>query len=251
MAKIVSIHSFRPGTGKSCVAANIATVLAATGQRVGIIDSDVHAPNIHRLFGVDEAAISHSLNDFLWGKCRIAQTAHDISRHISAHLKGMIYLIPFTTTSGELDYDISLLSDSFQMLVAELALDVLLIDTQSGLDQTTLPTLAFSDVQLVILRPDDQDYQGTSVTLDVAHHLGIPAMMLVVNEVPATFDALDVRHEVEAVYGCEVVAVLFHAEEMATLPKAGLFVMYYPTHSITIELMRVAAILSGAGSAVA
>ncbi|HYF61209.1 MAG TPA: MinD/ParA family protein [Herpetosiphonaceae bacterium] len=244
MAKIVSIHSFRPGTGKSAVAANIATVLAASGLRVGIIDSDAQSPQIHALFGVPAAAIQHSLNDFMWGSCTITQTAHDISHFISDRLKGTIFLIPFTTRPDDIDYDISLLSDSFQLLTRALSLDVLLIDTPPGLDNTTLPTLAFSDLQLVILRPDDQDFLGTSVTIDVAQRLGVPAMMLIVTQVPESLDIAGVRQQVERAYGCEVIAVLAESAELPALARPGLFVAYYPNHPITIELTRVAAVLT-------
>ena len=39
MSAIVSVHSFRGGTGKSNTTANIATLLAAEGRRVGVIDT--------------------------------------------------------------------------------------------------------------------------------------------------------------------------------------------------------------------
>jgi MinD-like ATPase involved in chromosome partitioning or flagellar assembly len=39
MATIISIHSFRGGTGKSNTTANVASLLAAEGRRVGVIDS--------------------------------------------------------------------------------------------------------------------------------------------------------------------------------------------------------------------
>ncbi|MCB0084063.1 MAG: P-loop NTPase, partial [Caldilineaceae bacterium] len=49
MSKIISIHSFRGGTGKSNTTANLATLLAAGGQRVGVIDTDIQSPGIHVL----------------------------------------------------------------------------------------------------------------------------------------------------------------------------------------------------------
>lgn len=52
MAKIISIHSFRGGTGKSNITANIAALLATEGQRVGVIDTDIQSPGIHALFGL-------------------------------------------------------------------------------------------------------------------------------------------------------------------------------------------------------
>ncbi len=41
MAQIIAVHSFRGGTGKSNLIANIAATMALQGQRVGIIDTDV------------------------------------------------------------------------------------------------------------------------------------------------------------------------------------------------------------------
>ena len=75
MARVVSVHSFRGGTGKSNVTANLATTIARQGQRVGIIDTDIQSPGIHVLFGLDEEAIDRSLNDYLWGNCPIDEAA--------------------------------------------------------------------------------------------------------------------------------------------------------------------------------
>ena len=50
MAQIISIHSFRGGTGKSNTTANIATIFAIDGRRVGVVDTDIQSPGIHVLF---------------------------------------------------------------------------------------------------------------------------------------------------------------------------------------------------------
>jgi MinD-like ATPase involved in chromosome partitioning or flagellar assembly len=52
VGKIISIHSFRGGTGKSNVTANLATLIARTGCRVGIVDTDIQSPGIHVPFGL-------------------------------------------------------------------------------------------------------------------------------------------------------------------------------------------------------
>ena len=70
MAAIVSVHSFRGGTGKSNTTANVAAILALSGKRVGVIDADIQSPGIHVLFGLAGDDISASLNDFLFGKRR-------------------------------------------------------------------------------------------------------------------------------------------------------------------------------------
>jgi Mrp family chromosome partitioning ATPase len=52
MARIISIHSFRGGAGKSNIAANLAALFAPEGQRVGVVDTDLQSPGIHALFGL-------------------------------------------------------------------------------------------------------------------------------------------------------------------------------------------------------
>jgi MinD-like ATPase involved in chromosome partitioning or flagellar assembly len=66
-------------------------------------------------------------------------------------------------------------------------------------------------------------------------------MVLVVNKVPAVFDAQEVKTRVEQTYGCAVAAVLPHSEEMMALASSGVFVARYPDHPITAALREVAA----------
>ena len=55
MPQIISVHSYRGGTGKSNITASLATLLATNGRRVGVVDTDIQSPGIHILFGLDEA----------------------------------------------------------------------------------------------------------------------------------------------------------------------------------------------------
>ena len=48
---IVAVSSGKGGVGKSTVAANLAAALAASGQRVGLLDADVYGPDIPLMFG--------------------------------------------------------------------------------------------------------------------------------------------------------------------------------------------------------
>ncbi len=248
MSKIISIHSFRGGTGKSNTTANITTLLAAQGLKVGVIDTDIQSPGIHVLFGLDEDAMGHSLNDYLWGKCAIEECAHDVTSTLGgAPIKGQIYLIPSSIKAGEIarvlreGYDVGLLNDGFHDLVENLNLDVLMIDTHPGLNEETLLSIAISDALVIILRPDQQDYQGTGVTVEVARKLNVPRLLLMVNKVPEVFNFADVQKRVEETYNSEVAAVLPHSDEMMTLASAGIFVLRYPDHKVTQALKQVAA----------
>lgn len=246
MAKTISIHSFRGGTGKSNVTASLATLLAGQGLRIGVVDTDIQSPGIHVLFGLDEAQMAHSLNDYLWGRCAIADAAYDVTPAIAGTAGGRVYLIPSSIKAGEIarvlreGYDISLLNAGFQDLHATLNLDALLIDTHPGLNEETLLSIAISDTLIIILRPDQQDFQGTDVTVAVARRLEVPQMMLVVNKVPTSFLAEEMRTRVEETYDCPVAAVLPHADEMMVLASDGVFAAEYPEHAITQSLHRLA-----------
>lgn len=246
MAHIVSIHSFRGGTGKSNLTANIATLLAAEGRCVGVIDVDIQSPGIHVLFAVDETQLQYSLNEYLWGKCAIKQAAYEVTERLSPDLIGRVFLIPSRLRAGEIarvlreGYDVGVLNDGIHRLVAELALDVLLIDTHPGLNEETLLSMALSDTLAIMLRPDQQDYQATSVAVEVARKLAVPRLVLIVNNVPPVFDLADVRAQVERTYACEVAAVLAHAPEMLALGSAGIFALRYPDHALTTALRQVA-----------
>src|SRR5688572_5294691 len=94
MARTISIHSFRGGTGKSNMTSNLSAAIACAGKRVGIVDTDIQSPGIHVLFDLGEDRIAHSLNDYLWGRCAIEETAHDVTPGAVAERGGSIHLIP-------------------------------------------------------------------------------------------------------------------------------------------------------------
>lgn len=244
MATIISIHSFRGGTGKSNTTANISALLAMDGARVGVVDTDIASPGIHVLFNLDESEMVHSLNDYLWGKCSIEEAAHDVTSHVGGEIKGQIFLIPSSIKAGEIarilreGYDVGLLNDGFRDVVEKLKLDYLLIDTHPGLNEETLLSIAISNALVIILRPDSQDYQGTAVTVDVARKLDVPKMLMLVNKVPAQFDLEDVRTRVEQTYNATVAAVLPHSDEMMILASSGIFAIRFPDHPMTKGLRK-------------
>ena len=251
MSKIISIHSFRGGTGKSNTTANISVLLAAKGWRVGVVDTDIQSPGIHVLFGFDKTQMEYSLNDFLWGNCQIEQAAYDMTDKLDRDISGKIFFFPSSINANEIarvlreGYDISHLNDGLQDLIKSLELDALVIDTHPGLNEETLLSIAISDVLAIILRPDQQDYQGTSVTVEVARKLQVPMMTLVVNKVPEVLDFDEVEAMVREAYNADVAAILPHSDEMMNLASAGVFVDKYPDHPITAKLEKMATRMMG------
>ena len=248
MATLVSIHSFRGGTGKSNITANLAVLLASEGRRVGVIDTDIQSPGIHVIFGLTGEKISYALNDYLWGRCTIKQTAHEVTPN--SDISGQIYLIPSSIKAGDITqvlregYDAQVLTEGFRNITEELKLDIVLMDTHPGLNEETLLSIAISHTLIIILRPDQQDYEGTGVTVQVARKLDVPRMMLVVNKVPSVLNSSTVKHQVEQAYDCGVGAVLPHSEEMMALASSEIFVLRYPDLPVTAMLKEVTTVLA-------
>jgi len=247
--KIISIHSFRGGTGKSNTSANLATLLAMSGKRVGVVDTDIQSPGIHVLFRLNEDDMKMTLNDYLWGKCAIKDAAYDVTSNVASGISGKVYLVPSSIKTGEIarvlkeGYDVGMLNDGFQSLLEDLKLDVLIIDTHPGLNEETLLSIAISDSLVIVMRPDQQDFQGTSVTVEVAKKLDVARIVLVVNKTPPVWNFDDVKARVERTYQCPVAAILPHSDELMTLASEGVFVARYPNHDITNKLKKAAEIL--------
>ncbi|RLC97917.1 MAG: MinD/ParA family protein [Chloroflexi bacterium] len=245
MAKIVSVHSFRRSTGKSSITANVSAQFAKKGKRVGVIDTDVNSPGLHFFFQIDREEIDKTLNDYLWGQCAIEEAAYDVSAKLG--VEGSIYLIPSSTRAGEIvralreGYDVSLLNKGFRTLIDKLNLDYLFVDTHSGLNEETLLSIAISDLLLIILRTDQQDFQGTAVTVDVARKLEVPHLYMVVNKAISSYQPDDLRKQVEETYGAPVAAIIPLSEDVAALQSSDIFSIRYPDHIVSQRIGEIVA----------
>ena len=253
MSKIVSIHSFRGGTGKSNISANVAAQLAKDGSRVGVVDTDISSPGIHVLFGMDEEEMTKSLNDYLWDKCAIEEAAYPVSTRIGKGvvftIGGEIYLVPSSIRAGDITrvlregYDVGLLNDGFDALIDKLDLDYLIIDTHPGLNEETLLSIAISDALIIILRPDQQDFQGTAVTVDVARKLEVPNLFLVINKALTSYDFDALRKQVEATYSSHVAAILPLSEDVARMQSADIFSLRFPDHAFSQSIRNIVTLI--------
>ena len=251
MARIISTHSFRGGTGKSNTTANLAVLVARAGFRVGIIDTDIQSPGIHVLFRLTEQELRCSLNDYLWGRCAIEDAACDVTLRAIGNVpedaeRPRLFVIPSSLKTGEIarilreGYDVALLNDGLQRLLQKLKLDFLFIDTHPGVNEETLLSIAVSDLLILIVRPDQQDFQGTAVAVELARKLDVPQMLVLINKVPPGMDPVALRTQVEAMYKTEVAAVLPLSNEMVKNASSDIFANRYPNHPLTRELAAVA-----------
>jgi MinD-like ATPase involved in chromosome partitioning or flagellar assembly len=248
LVHIVSIHSYRGGTGKSNFTANLAWWLATQGKRVGVLDTDLQSPGVHMVFEFDTSRITFTLSDFLFGKCAVEEAVYDITKSLRLEAQapsGRLLLLPSSMNIEAITkivaegYDVGKLNDSLGRLGRELTLDYLLLDTHPGLNRETMLTTAVSDLQLVLVRPDTQDFHGTAVLLEVARRLGVKRTFLIANKVVSGLTRAAMRQMVDDAFHCELIGCVPLSQEMASLGSRGLFCMKHPQHPITRELYEI------------
>lgn len=236
MTQILAVHSFRGGTGKSNLTANLATALALRGKRVAIFDTDLASPGVHVLFGFTPGADDLTLNDHLQGDALVQDCAHDVTPEQVKQAHGRIWLVPASMHSDRIarllreGYQVEKLNDALFQLGEKLKLDLVLIDTHPGINEETLLSTAITDCLLMVMRPDTQDYLGTAVAIEVAERLDVPAIRIVVNKLPSYFDSEQVRERVSSSYGVPIGALLPLSDDLLTLASGGLATLVHPNH---------------------
>lgn len=227
---VIAVHSFRRGVGRSTLAANLAAWLAASGQRVGLIDADFSAPSLHLFFQTPENQIVYTLNDFLLQRCTIQQARLKLSKQMPAGSSGELWLIPASTRASDIVYMLRnpINFDQFNLGLRSLeqalradqdfSVQTLVVDMAAGLSQDTLTIAAQATTLIVLLHPDQQEYQGTAVTVEVARNLGVPQLMVALNEMPASYNFEQARQQLLKTYQPDVALALPHSPALSTLP---------------------------------
>jgi len=247
MHKVISFHSFRRGTGKSTLIANLAVLQAGLGYRVGVIDNALSSPGLHRLFGLREESIDHTLNQVLRGECGVQQAVYTISLPFGEAFRGRVFLLPASAHPGTIaqsmarPHNVEALHLAIQSMTSEIGLDCVLLDTEAGIQESTLQTMAISRTVIVVLRLDQEDYQGTSVSVELAHRLAVPRLLLVVNQADPDIDPSEVKRSVEETYTCDVGAVLPAVGSLIAGEGADLFALRMPQHPLVESLRLIAA----------
>ncbi len=253
MTRVVCVHSFRHGAGKSNLTANLAVLWAMEGRRVGVMDADFGSPGLPILFRLGgESALPCTLNDHLHGRCDILDAVRDLTPllRLRTGVKGTLFMVPASSRAEDIarmlreHYDLDRLRDGIHRLSQYLRLDVLIVDTHAGLSEETLGLFPLLDVLAVLLRHDRWDYQGTGVVIEVARRLEVPRMVVIANEVPVHVDRDRLKAQLQSTYGCAVAGVIPHSDEWLALASGDLFVLRYPEHPIVGLLRQICRSLS-------
>ncbi|PVZ06378.1 Mrp/NBP35 family ATP-binding protein [Actinomycetospora cinnamomea] len=126
--RVYAVASGKGGVGKSTVTANLATALAASGQRVGLIDADVWGYSVPQLFGVRRHPV----------------VLGEKMQPVRAHGVALMSTGFFVDEDDPVIWRGPMLHKALQQFVTDVAwgpLDVLLVDLPPGTGDATLSVL--------------------------------------------------------------------------------------------------------------
>lgn len=240
MAKTIAIHSFKGGTGKSTISANLAISLALKRKRVAVMDMDLEGPGLHVIFGLDPYELPFTLNDVLTNGVQPEQAAVNMNGRL--HLgRGELYFAPASVKVEEIlkslrsGFELDSFSNAIKKLTERFSLDYVVVDTHPGLEDDTLLAMGVCDILLVVSRLDQQDMFGTGVLAEVARTLEKP-VNLVLNMIPLALkpaEVLKVVNKIGANFKIQILGWLPFSEDIINSLSKSVFTLDNPTHPMT------------------
>jgi len=181
---IVSCYSYKGGSGRTTVMANVAVLLAKKGHSVACLDLDVAAPGLDVVFGIDECLPKTSIADFFRGNSRplkemCIEYNEDIYRSThSDRLKGVLYVFPGQRLHGShhrMGPLIRGIQDRLIPLVKRISRDLkvkyILLDARSGFTNESALLFVVSHKMCINLRFSEQHFRGTQTILNIIHRV--------------------------------------------------------------------------------
>jgi MinD-like ATPase involved in chromosome partitioning or flagellar assembly len=190
MSKIIAVHSYKGGTGKTLLSVNLAATFAKQGKKVCIFDLDFRAPSLFAILKCENAETW--FNDYLNNTCDINKVLIDLSSKISGNGK---FYAALANPATEAIRDMSAKDRKWEMralgrllslrnsLLNEQGFDYLIFDTSPGLQYSSINAIVTADFVVVATTGDRSDVNGTKRMLSELYNLFEKKTGLVINKV--------------------------------------------------------------------
>ncbi len=175
IGKKFMVLSGKGGVGKSSVAVNLAATLAGRGKKVGILDADMHGPNIPKMFGLDQDRPEASPGAGMLPVCA-ADNLHVMS--VGFFLKSEEHAVVWR---GPMKHGVI---KQFLGDVRWGALDYLIIDLPPGTGDEALSiahTIGTIDGAVIVTTPQDVALLDSKKSISFCKELKIPLIGVVEN----------------------------------------------------------------------
>src|SRR6267378_3762395 len=167
MTKVIAVHSFKGGTGKTTLTANLAAILAKN-RRVGVMD-------LTQRFNLKKGGLFF---------CPASNKVEDMLRLLKSGL------------------EVEVFQDTIQKVGEQNKLDYIIVDTHPGVENDTVLAMGCCDALVLVSRVDQQDLFGTAVMVLLAETFEKPTF-LTLNMVPPGVrikDAIKVGQELSQLF---------------------------------------------------
>lgn len=258
--KVISLHSYKGGTGKTSLSANIAVTLAKQGFSVALLDIDFRGPNLKMSFDkyLDGKDSKKSINDYI----------------IEDFVETKDFLIDMKPLIQNLDLKIGFASQSFEkmkkivrvdknerqnnlkkMLILKDILkdegyDYVILDTSPGIHLESIDGLVISDLILLILKPEDIESEGVKSMINELYDLLESKNYAVINRVVELTDnevcvdnsqiteekKRELTTSIKEKLNLELLGAIKCHCMVANKANQGIFALEYPEHKYNNEL---------------
>jgi MinD-like ATPase involved in chromosome partitioning or flagellar assembly len=248
--KIIAVHSYKGGTGKTLLSVNLAATFAKAGKKVCIFDLDFRAPSLFAILKTPSA--DFWLNDYLNNTCEIDKALVNLSSRIPGD--GKFYAC-LANPSTEAIRDMSSKDRKWEMralgrllalketLLKGKKFDYLFFDTSPGLQYSSINAIVAADFVVVATTGDRSDVDGTKRMLAELYNLFEKKTGLVLNKVldaSATAKKTEMQNKIKADYQVPMLGMVPCFCEILRAEGNLIFVQDKPDHPFTKILAEMA-----------
>jgi MinD-like ATPase involved in chromosome partitioning or flagellar assembly len=189
---LITLHSYKGGTGKTLLSVNLAMIFADKGKKVCLLDLDLRAPSLSATFKNSNTCW---VNDYLNKACKMDSILTECT---PSYIKdGQLFVglaDPSTTairemTAKDRKWEMEALGRLLALkdvLLRDMGFDYVICDSSPGLQYSSINAIVVADTVLVVTSIDRSDVEGTQRMIDDLYDMYQKKTGIVVNKVPQT-----------------------------------------------------------------
>ena len=243
MGKIIAVHSYKGGTGKTLLSINLSAALAKHGKNVCLFDLDFRAPSLSTLLRIEKA--ERYLNDYLNNTSDISKVLIDVSDRVGNSGK---FFVALANPGTEAIRDMSGKDRKWEMralgrllalrtlLMDGQGFDYLIFDTSPGLQYSSINAIVSADLVLVATTFDRSDVDGTRRMLRELYDLFEKKTEVVLNkvlDVSSKTGKDDIQTKLKDIYQVPLLGVVPCFCDILKAQGGTIFAQEKPDHPFT------------------
>lgn len=251
MGKIIAVHSYKGGTGKTLLSLNLAATLVRRGKKVCLFDLDFRAPSLATILKINKAECW--LNDYLNGTCEVDKSLVNLSERFHGQDR---FFVGLANPMTEAIRDMSAKDRKWEMralgrllalrnsLLTAKGFDYLIFDTSPGLQYSSINAIVAADLVIVATTFDRSDVDGTKRMLRELYDLFEKKTEVVLNKVMHDFSSKSGKEEMQTmikdVYQVPLLGIIPCFCDISRAEGNIIFAQERPDHSFAKILDEIA-----------